>query len=88
MVRLGAGGLELIFARTPSLVRLATVALVGQQDAEKAQLAFRDELLALMRDSAEVTWRELRRAVDDLDARTRPENATEGGSVRPYRVKP
>ena len=50
---------------------------------------FRDELVALARDSAEASWRELRRGVDDLDAFTRPdERESERPARRPYRVKP
>jgi hypothetical protein len=75
--------------RTPPLVRLAVRASVGGADAGKAQAAFRDDLLALARDSAEVSWRELRRAVDDLDAFTRPdEKHAERPPRRPGRVKP
>jgi hypothetical protein len=54
-----------------------------------AQAAFRDELIALVRDSAEVSWREMRRGVDDLDAFTRPrEPVGQALPIRPYRAKP
>jgi hypothetical protein len=53
----------------------------------KAQAAFRDDLIALARDSAELSWRELRRGVDELDAFTRPHEEPGGRPQRPYRVK-
>jgi hypothetical protein len=54
-----------------------------------AAAAFRDELIAMVRDSAEVSWREMRRGVDDLDAFTRP-GQPDGRALpsRPYRAKP
>jgi hypothetical protein len=86
--RVGAGCLELLVERTPLLVRLAVQASAGGAGTGKAQAAFRDDLLALARDSAEVSWRELRRGVDDLDAFTRPEEEQAERPHRPYRVKP
>jgi hypothetical protein len=86
--RVGVGCLELLAERTPPLARLALTASAGV-DAGKAQAAFRDELLALARDSAEVSWRELRRGIDDLDAFTRPDGKHAAlAPRRPYRVKP
>jgi hypothetical protein len=54
-----------------------------------AGAAFRDELIVLVRESAEVSWREMRRGVDDLDAFTRP-GGLDGRALpsRPYRAKP
>jgi hypothetical protein len=87
--RVGASWLELVVERTPPLVTLAVRASVGGAGAGNAQAAFRDDLLALARDSAEASWRELRRGVDDLDAFTRPdEEHDERPPRRPYRVKP
>jgi hypothetical protein len=55
----------------------------------EAQAAFRDELVALMRESAEASWREMRRGVEDFDAFTRPDkDGAERAPGRPYRVKP
>jgi hypothetical protein len=71
--RVAAGCLELWLERAPALVRLAAQASLGGAQTGRAQAAFRDDLLALARDSAEVSWRELRRGVDDLDAFTRPD---------------
>jgi hypothetical protein len=49
---------------------------------------FRDELLGLMRELADVSWHESRRAIDALDLRTRSGCTTSGQPTRPYRVKP
>jgi hypothetical protein len=86
--RVGVGNVELLFDRTLPLVRLAVRASVGGADAGTAQAAFRDDLIALARDSAEVSWRELRRGVDDFDAFTRPDEEPAARPHRPYRVKP
>ncbi|HSZ05105.1 MAG TPA: hypothetical protein VK778_07880 [Solirubrobacteraceae bacterium] len=88
--RVGASCAGLLVTRTPSLARLALSGSVGRGDAGRAQAAFRDELVALARDSAEVSWREVRRGVDDLDSFTRPsgERARHAASRRPYRAKP
>jgi hypothetical protein len=87
-LRLGAGCLELLVERTPALVRLAVRASVGGARMDVAAAAFRDDLIALARDSAEVSWRELRRGLDDLDALTRPADAAGARPRRPQRVKP
>jgi hypothetical protein len=86
--RVGASWLVLLVERTPILMRLAVQASVGGAETGKAQVAFRDDLIALARDSAEVSWRELRRGVDDLDAFTRPDDEPAVRPHRPYRVKP
>jgi hypothetical protein len=87
-LRVGVSALALLADRAPSLVRLAVTASAGA-DNDPAQAAFRDEILALTRDAAEVTWRELRKGIDDLDTFTRPgENHAEQAQRRPHRVKP
>jgi hypothetical protein len=86
--RVGAGCLELLVERTPPLARLAVRASAGGHEAGQAQAAFRDDFIALARDSAELSWRELRRAVDDLDSFTRPDEEAAVRPHRPYRVKP
>jgi hypothetical protein len=80
--RVALGSFELLVKRTPPLVRVAVAASVGGPDMSKAQAEFRDDLLTLAHDSAELCWRELRRGVDDFDAATRPR---EQSSVRPHR---
>jgi hypothetical protein len=85
--RVGAGCLELLVERTPPLVTHALRASVGGAGSGRAQAAFRDDFLALARDSAEVSWRELRRGVDDLDAFTRNDEEPGERPHRPYRVK-
>jgi hypothetical protein len=84
--RVGVSWLELLAERTPPMMRLALRASVGP-DADGAQAAFRDELVALVRDSAEASWRELRRGVDDLDELTRPGADAKQPPHRPQRVK-
>lgn len=86
--RVGAGCLELLVERTPPLAKLAVKASVGGGETGRAQAAFRDDFIALARDSAEVSWRELRRGVDDLDAFTRTDEEPGERQHRPYRVKP
>jgi hypothetical protein len=80
--RAGTRCLFTVATRTPPLLSTGARALAG---AAPAQWAFRDDVLALARDTADVSWRELRRGLDDFDARTRP---AERGRSRPYRVKP
>ena len=86
--RVGVSCLDLWLDRAPALMRLAVRASVGGAGAGTAQAAFRDDLIALAREGAEVTWRELRRAVDELDEVTRPQEGTGVRPHRPYRVKP
>ena len=86
--RVGAGQLSLLLERTPLLVRLAVRASVGGHEAAKAQAEFRDDLLALARDSAEASWRELRRGLDDFDAFSRPGEDLRAEAHRPHRAKP
>jgi hypothetical protein len=86
-LRVGASCLELLLERTPPLVRLAVAASLGGDETSRAQAAFRDDLIALARDSAELSWRELRRGVDALDAFTRPAEEPDVRPHRPHRVK-
>ena len=85
--RVSVGCAGLMIGRVPRLAALAVRASVPGGDSGSAQAAFRDDLIALARESAEVSWREVRRGLDDLDAYTRPE---EDPAVwaRPYRVVP
>jgi hypothetical protein len=85
--RVGVGCLDLLANRTPPLVGLALAASVGGSDKSRAQGKFRDDFIALARESAEVTWREMRRGVDDLDALTRPREQPGARPHRPARVK-
>jgi hypothetical protein len=89
VIRVGTNCLGLIAQRLPPLVRLALASSAATGEPGAAQAAFRDELIALVRDSAEVSWREMRRAVDDLDAFTRPREP-DGQRLpsRRYRAKP
>jgi hypothetical protein len=87
-VRVGVSWLGLAVERTPPLTRLALMAAIGGSRAGTAEATFRDDLLALARDSAEASWREVRRGVEDLDRLTRSDEAQPGNRPhRPYRVK-
>jgi hypothetical protein len=86
-VRVGLGCFELWAKRTPPLLGLAVNASIGSNETAKAQAAFRDHSIALARDSAELAWRELRRAVDDFDQCTRPHQQPGTQPHRPYRAK-
>lgn len=85
--RVGLGCLGIVAQRSRPLMELAVEASVGGSDRSKAQAEFRDDFIALARDSAEVTWRELRRGVDDLDVLTRPHEPPGARPFRPHRVK-
>jgi hypothetical protein len=68
-------------------VRLAVQASFGT-DTQAAEATLRDELVALARESAELSWREMRRGVDALDGYTRPIDPPRSDEPRrPYRVK-
>jgi hypothetical protein len=87
-VRVGLSWAELCLRRTPPLTRLALQAALGGPEAGTVEATFRDDLLALARESADASWRELRRGVDDLDRFTRTDRAQVGERPhRPYRVK-
>lgn len=78
---------ELIIERTPPLALRALTASFGGRDTRRAEAAFRDDLLALARDSAEVSWREIRRGLDAFDAFTRPGPDNGAPPHRSNRVK-
>jgi hypothetical protein len=86
-VRVAVGWVGLWAQRTPALVRLGVSASVGGRDSGRAQATFRDDVLALARESAEVSWRELRRGIADLDSLTRARAEPGARPHRPYRVK-
>ena len=77
----------LIGRHAGALARLAVDASSRSPSAPTAQNVLRDELLELWRELAAVSWQESRRAIDELDARTR---STEPAPVerRGHRVKP
>jgi hypothetical protein len=69
--RAGAGAAELALRRGPSLLALSARATVASgKDAARAETVFRDELLTLLDDVAEIAWRQARRARLELAART------------------
>jgi hypothetical protein len=86
-LRLTRAWVELWADRTPPLARHALKATVGGEDMPTAQAAFRDEMIALARASAEVSWRELRKGVHQYDALTRVGESPDAEPHRPHRVK-
>jgi hypothetical protein len=84
-IRIVAGQLELLAERTPQLAQLALTAAVG--GSARAQSAFRDDLLALARDSMDLSSRQMRRGLDELDECTRPGPTPGARPHRPHRVK-
>ena len=85
--RVGVRWLGLSAKRTAPLMRLAVRASLGGSDGGRAQAEFRDNLLALARDGADVSWCEMRRGLDELDAFTRPHEDEPIEYRRPNRVK-
>ncbi len=86
--RVGAGWFEVWLDRAPDLSRLAVRASVGGGDSGSAGAAFRDDLIAFAGDLAEVSFREMRRGVEQLDSFTRRDDEPGERPHRPYRVKP
>ncbi|MFL5859437.1 MAG: hypothetical protein ACJ780_01455 [Solirubrobacteraceae bacterium] len=85
--RVGAGSASLLRHRSRPLVGLAVRASL-RGDNRTAEATLRDELVALARECAELSWREMRRGVDTFDAYTRPLDLTDRDPPRrPYRVK-
>ncbi|MGH2895122.1 MAG: hypothetical protein ACRDPM_17905, partial [Solirubrobacteraceae bacterium] len=81
---------QLLRKRSGPIVSLAVQASFASDTkaAEAAEATLRDELVALARESAELSWRELRRGVDALDSYTRPIDPPRSDQpFRPYRVK-
>ena len=90
-LRVGAGCALLVRRRSGPIASLAVRASFGGEGpgAQAAEATLRDELVALARESAELSWRELRRGVDALDSYTRPiDRPRDARPSRPYRVKP
>lgn len=74
--RAGAGAAGLALRRGPSLLALsARATMPSGKDAARAEAVFRDELLTLLDEVAEVAWRQARRARLELAARTSPTRA-------------
>jgi hypothetical protein len=97
-LRTGAGLAGLAVRRTPVLVALGARATVGTgAGAARAQAEFRDEMLGLLDDAAEIAWLQARRARDQLGLRTSPPQpghaataqgaAHNGNPPRRHRVK-
>lgn len=87
-VRTCSRSLRLCGERSGSLIRLTVDATSGSPSATTSRQVLRDELFGLMREIAGVSWHESRRAIDDLDLRTRGTTAVSTQPARPYRIKP
>jgi hypothetical protein len=86
-VRVGAGCARLVGRHSGPLLNLAVQASLDRTNGT-AEATLRDELVALARESAELSWREMRRGIDALDASTRPlDEPRSPAPQRPYRVK-
>jgi hypothetical protein len=82
--RAGIGAAELTVRRTPSLLALSARATLARgSGGVRADAVFRDELLMLLDDVAELTWRQARRARLEIGERTSPN----GAPHRRHRVK-
>src|ERR1700722_17053964 len=66
VIRAGVGCAELWWQRGPTLVKRVAESRERPTSSGKAQGQFRDELLAMARDSSELAARELRRGLEDL----------------------
>lgn len=86
VVRVGVRCATLAARRTPSLVQLAVASITSDRD-ERSESALRDELIGLFRDSAEASWLEIRRGVNDFDSFTRPDGDDPHSPRRRHRVK-
>jgi hypothetical protein len=87
-MRVGAGWVILAARNGPPLVRLGLEGSIAREGRELAQAIFRDELIGLARESAELSWREMRSAIDGLDTLTSASGQTaDGPRTRPHRVK-
>jgi len=82
--RAGVGVARLALRRTPSLVALSARAVAPGPAGARAEAEFRDELLTLLDEVAEVAWRQARRARLELGDRTSPNG---GVPRRRHRVK-
>jgi hypothetical protein len=87
-VRVAIGSVGLLAQRTRPLVSRAVTASLGGAENRSSESAFRDDMLGLARESAELGYRELRRAADQFDALTRPRQPAGAQPRRPQRVKP
>jgi hypothetical protein len=87
VVRVGLGCCDLWAKKAPTLMRRAVDASLGTAETERAQAELRDDLIALARESGELSYREMRRAVDDFDKFTRPRDQPGTKPFRPYRAK-
>ncbi len=78
---------KLFASHAPAIMALSRDASSTSNDSTKVQAQLRDEVLGLARDVAMLGWLEARRAIDELDTRTRDGRATTDGPTRPQRAK-
>jgi hypothetical protein len=87
VMRTGIGCLQLWSERLPALLALEREARAGRAKSSRSEEQFRDELIAIARESSEIALRELRRGLVDLDSFTRPDEPPADRSTRPYKAK-
>ena len=78
---------KLFALHAPAILQLSRDASSTSDDSTRVQAQLRDEVLGLARDVAMLGWLEARRAIDELDTRTRDRKATTDGPTRPQRAK-
>ena len=78
---------KLFALHAPAILQLSRDASSTSDDSTRVQAQLRDEVLGLARDVAMLGWLEARRAIDELDSRTRDGRATTDGPTRPQRGK-
>jgi hypothetical protein len=86
-VRVARGWMNLWAEQAPPLAGLAVAASVGRREQPGAEAAFRDKVIGMAREATEISWREMRRGIDELDALTRPRPGAGDRPNRPHRVK-
>jgi hypothetical protein len=87
VMRTGIGCLQLWSERLTPLLQRAGDGREGQAKSSRSEAQFRDELIAIARESSEIARRELWRGLYDLDTFTRPDESPADQSARPYKAK-
>ena len=87
-VRAWSRSVRLCVDHTTALIRLTVGASSSTSKTPLLQAELRDEVLGLAREIATVGWLEVRRAIDELDTRTRDPEAVTARPTRPYGWKP
>lgn len=86
-MRAWSRGARLCVEHAPALIELTRGASSVSGEAPVKQAELRDEVLGLAREIAVLGWLEARRAIDELDTRTREPEAVTPLPTRPYSYK-